>query len=212
MQELRSGSAPTPGSPRDRRRRATSTAISEAAVDLALERGLPALTVEAISDRAAISPRSFYNYFPTKELALLGPGPQRPDEAGVRRFLDARGDVLPGLIDLLADAALAQEEDQRLLERRRRLIRVEPALFDLELMRFQGFHQELAEVVVERLRRQGRTGAEVPADAAMIVALATAVMQQAFRRLVDEGPGSDPAEVVRDVVAAAHRVLGGARR
>ncbi|MFI9433762.1 MULTISPECIES: TetR/AcrR family transcriptional regulator [Streptosporangium] len=48
--------------------------IGDAAVSLALERGLESLTVEGIAEAADISTRTFFNYFSTKEEALtVGP-------------------------------------------------------------------------------------------------------------------------------------------
>ncbi|GLZ78622.1 TetR family transcriptional regulator [Actinorhabdospora filicis] len=51
--------------------------IADAAVHLALEKGLEAATVEAISAAADISTRTFFNYFSAKEDALtLAPAPE----------------------------------------------------------------------------------------------------------------------------------------
>ncbi len=56
---------------RERRRIARRVAIRGAAVRLALERGGPdAVTVEEISEAADISPRTFFNYFTTKDQAF----------------------------------------------------------------------------------------------------------------------------------------------
>ena len=55
---------------RARARLAKQRAIAEAAVRLALARGLDAATIEAISEAADISPRTFFNYFAAKEDAL----------------------------------------------------------------------------------------------------------------------------------------------
>jgi AcrR family transcriptional regulator len=51
---------------RARQRIAKRAAIRSAAVRLALDRGLEAATVEAISQAADIAPRTFFNYFATK--------------------------------------------------------------------------------------------------------------------------------------------------
>ncbi|MFC6881675.1 MULTISPECIES: helix-turn-helix domain-containing protein [Actinomadura] len=56
---------------RERRRVARRVAIRGAAVRLALERGGPdAVTVEEISEAADISPRTFFNYFTSKDRAF----------------------------------------------------------------------------------------------------------------------------------------------
>jgi AcrR family transcriptional regulator len=70
----------SPQQRRDRRRAEKRQAIRLVAVKLALEQGLEAVTVEAISAAADISPRTFFNYFASKEEALVMEPPLRPDE------------------------------------------------------------------------------------------------------------------------------------
>lgn len=65
---------------RERKKLETRRAISRAALDLALENGLDNLTVEAISEAADVSPRTFFNYFPSKEDALVTDAARIGDE------------------------------------------------------------------------------------------------------------------------------------
>ncbi|WP_262401443.1 TetR/AcrR family transcriptional regulator, partial [Actinomadura sp. CNU-125] len=64
----------------ERRKAATELEIARAAASLFAERGSGGTTVEAIADRAGLSLRTFYRYFPTKQDAvapLLSTGAQR---------------------------------------------------------------------------------------------------------------------------------------
>jgi AcrR family transcriptional regulator len=65
---------------RQRKKTETRTALAQAALSIALERGLEAATADAIAAAANVSPRTFHNYFGGKEEALV---------AGWRGLLEA---------------------------------------------------------------------------------------------------------------------------
>lgn len=65
-------SATIEGGLRERKRAATRAAITAVARSLTSERGLNGYTVEDVCEQAGISRRTFFNYFPTKEDAILG--------------------------------------------------------------------------------------------------------------------------------------------
>jgi AcrR family transcriptional regulator len=72
-----------PGTLRERKKAATRQALYEAVLHLAVDRGLDAVTVDAIADAANVSRRTFSNYFANKEDALL-----YGDRVRVGRMLD----------------------------------------------------------------------------------------------------------------------------
>jgi AcrR family transcriptional regulator len=74
--------ADPPVSLRERKKAATRRLLRRAALELVAERGLANVTVEDIAEAADVSPRTFFNYFPSKEAALFGGEPDRA--AGLR--------------------------------------------------------------------------------------------------------------------------------
>src|SRR5689334_15338875 len=57
---------------RERKKQETWRALHRAALALSVEKGFENVTVEEICDRADVSLRTFFNYFPCKEDAVLG--------------------------------------------------------------------------------------------------------------------------------------------
>ena len=69
---------------RERKKTATRLALHEAALRLVAERGLQDVSIDAIAERADVSARTFFNYFSSKEDAVVGLDPAAP-----QRLFDA---------------------------------------------------------------------------------------------------------------------------
>ena len=65
---------------RDRKKNATRRALRNAALTLVAERGLAHVTIEDITEAVDIAPRTFFNYFPSKESAVIGADPERIEQ------------------------------------------------------------------------------------------------------------------------------------
>jgi len=105
-------SAGSDGGLRERKRAATHSAITSAARALTAEHGLAGYTVEELCEQVGISRRTFFNYFPAKEDAVLGAPAALPEEL-TEPFI-AAGSAGPGLsptlLQDLVDLAVAHME------------------------------------------------------------------------------------------------------
>ncbi len=137
---------------RERKRLATRRAIQLAALELVAEPGLDGVTVVEISRVAYISPRTFLNYFPSKEEAVLGDPPKRPGDDVAAGFIGGgSGDLFSDLADLLISAWSETSIDLDVATIRQRVVKQYPELFALRMFTMRAFEKEVAEIVAARL-------------------------------------------------------------
>src|ERR1035437_1597943 len=99
----------------ERKKLAPRRSLRRVALDLVAERGFVHVTVEDIAGAADVSPRTFFNYFPSKEAALFGANPERVAALRERLVHEAPGQTaLEALrVVLVGEAqALAEELDE----------------------------------------------------------------------------------------------------
>lgn len=158
---------------RERKRRATMVAIENAATALVLERGYDSVTVDEICAAAELSKRTFFNYVPSKEAAVIGSTPDAVPAGDREAFLDdADPDVPRALLRLfLAAFAATRTADNAqtatLAQRRRAIFRANPELGAARMTASSRFQLQLVDLLVEHYERHPslRRLAAVPADA-----------------------------------------------
>ncbi|MDN5824406.1 MAG: TetR/AcrR family transcriptional regulator [Micrococcaceae bacterium] len=74
---------------RERRRVETYASLTDHARTFTLARGLNGFTIEELCEAAGVSRRTFFNYFSTKEDAVLGVKPASPLEPFAQDFVDS---------------------------------------------------------------------------------------------------------------------------
>jgi AcrR family transcriptional regulator len=142
---------------RERKRAQTRRRLEEAAIGLALRDGLDKVTVDAISERAEVSPRTFFNYFDSKDDAILGVSPPDVSEETLTRHL-ARydgADLVESIIGLLI-AVLGPFIDEPAMHRSRLdVIRQHPQLLERLMARMARMNEQLIEAASTLIVRSG---------------------------------------------------------
>jgi AcrR family transcriptional regulator len=143
---------------RERKKLATRRALCDAALKLALDEGVTTLTPERIAEEVHVSPRTFRNYFSSKEEAIIAGLQDRAREAadnlrgrpaGEPIWESLRAVLVPSL-----ETGMSGHDLMALLG----LIRCHHALLAEHLTTFEDLSRRMAEVIAER------TGTDVDRD------------------------------------------------
>lgn len=116
------------GGLREANRRERLRAIHIAARELVETLDLSAVTIDAIAERAGVSRRTFFNYFATKEDAVLGLLPVYVPEGALEDFARSGEDDLTRAAHLLMAIVMTGRINAETSESRRELIRRVPEL------------------------------------------------------------------------------------
>lgn len=114
---------------RDRKKQQTRATLMTAALRLVDERGLDRVTVEEISEAADVSSRTFFNYFASKDEALIGdPLTDGPDFRAALLAQPSGLSVVEATRRALAPTIEQIQSDQELWALRMRVIKHNPSL------------------------------------------------------------------------------------
>ncbi|MFH8224390.1 TetR/AcrR family transcriptional regulator [Streptomyces sp. NPDC018057] len=159
---------PPPGL-RERKKQATREALREAALRMAVEHGPDRVRVEDIAEAAGVSPRTYNNYFASREQAIVS-AVTADREARVAAAVAARPAGVR-LADAVTDAVVEQYTDTgEHTHRALLLITTRPVLREAFLGTTAGIEPPLTAVIAERL---GDT--EAPTARVLAASVAAAV-------------------------------------
>jgi AcrR family transcriptional regulator len=181
---------------RQRKKLATRTALSTAALRLAIQHGPEHVLVEDIAAAAGVAPRTFNNYFPSKEAAIVAEGTDRATR--MRDAIRARPEGEPlwtALRHVLTESLTSEGEPDRAWVTKARLIKATPTL-RVEQLRSDALVQAMWAEEIAR-----RTGTDPQRD--LYPRLAAAALISTVRAALDYWLDADPATPLHAVVSQA---------
>lgn len=200
---------------RERKRSETRAGLEAAAVDLVLREGLDGTTVDAICAIVGVSPRTFFNYFDSKEDAILGVTDSGFSEETMREFVDAAdrglasGSALAESVVGLLVAIMAPTPSGSALQKRRfQVVQRYPELLTRHVSQLVKMSENLVTAILMLMERDPRfaandcgSGVDSPipgspatvrenrAMAELLLALAGGAIRVAVREWIDAGGG-----------------------
>jgi AcrR family transcriptional regulator len=162
---------------REKHKNQTGQAIRHAALKLFASNGYDATTTEMIAERAGVSARTFFRYFPTKESLLF---------FGEQDWIKTMADEYPrqpaSLSDVEALVAVIQLQTPRLSRRRQWLLLFERAIASSPTLRGleEDHHRQNTEVLAQAIAtRRGKGRAD---EASHLLA---AIVGMTYRRAIN---------------------------
>ena len=164
---------------RERKKLACRASLVDAAQRLVSRDGLDRVTVEEICAEAGVSARTFFNYFESKDDAVLGHEPMSnaPEAEAVFAAGGPTGEHLADLGVLLTSMFAGREIDRDRMARAMSITETEPRLLARQMMHIEENHADMTALAAARL-------GEAPEShrVALLSILAGAMMRASFVR------------------------------
>ncbi|MGI8492506.1 MAG: TetR/AcrR family transcriptional regulator [Acidimicrobiales bacterium] len=172
-----------PPSHRERKKQATRDTIAVAALELTEERGIAGVTVDAIAARADVAPRTFFNYFSSKEDAVVGTDPHRSEDLATALLERPAADApLDALRHVLTEDLMGRALSAEILRRRICVIKAQPELRAAMAGQQDALGRRLSEAMAARAGRS----LEDPYPA-LVTGAALAAVRVALLHWCDDG-------------------------
>ncbi|MDR6415382.1 TetR family transcriptional regulator [Pseudarthrobacter sulfonivorans] len=204
-------SAEIEGGLRERKRAATRATITGVARRLTAERGLNGYTVEEVCELADISRRTFFNYFPTKEDAILGHVDDEIPQDVIAGFIaggasSPSGEISPTLFQDLIGLSLKLSENMAASEEETRqligVIKKEPQL----MLRIIGATEEREAQFARDVARREGVSPDHPV-VQMAVALLGTIARKSSMAYFSDGNTRAYSELLMENISAASQLF-----
>ncbi|MEV4533434.1 TetR family transcriptional regulator [Asanoa sp. NPDC049518] len=189
---------------RDRKKLATRAALSAAALRLVAEHGLEHVTVEQISEACDVSSRTFFNYFASKDEAVLGGDSEIGGALDLLRSLPAEIGLFEALRLAFVPVIHQMEDHRETVSLRMRIVADNPQLLPRLLATSVESELAVAAAIADRLGLPA--GHSYPGVAAAVTGAAFRV---ALMRWANAEPNSRGATLAKLVDEAFDLVASG---
>jgi AcrR family transcriptional regulator len=198
---------------RERKRTETRNKLETAAVTLVLRDGLEHATLDAICEAADVSNRTFFNYFESKEDAIVGAKYVHVTDEAIADVLrehngEAPAEVVVRLIFRVLDPSIEASE---LLKMRKKLFKIYPQLLGGVASQMERFTKELNAGVQLLLKDAPGYSTETPAELEIsvdvLLALCSGSVRVAIREWVTNGSKATIEQVIQRAIGLVQKTV-----
>jgi AcrR family transcriptional regulator len=191
---------------RERKMRRTAEQLTAVSRRLTAERGLAGFTIDELCEEVEVSRRTFFNYFASKEDAVIGANPDEESRRFEDEFLARRAGDWSTVLDDLVEMAIVHFDDAHIDSAEHgeflQAIEREPRL----LARFIGVTREREREAVAMVARRQGVDADDPRATATVTVL-SALLRSTGDRLLDPTNVHDFSFLLTETLAAFRDVL-----
>lgn len=187
--------------------------MEEAAVALVLRDGLEHTTVDAISELADVSPRTFFNYFDSKDSAILGLRHLQIDEAMASDYVSRYDgvDLVESVVHLLLTVMDPPLSRPTIREDRMEIVRRYPQILASQLAQMTQMTGQMTEAVQTLLavkpRFSGQKIVDQAAWANLLLAMCGGAVRVAVKEWAETGRDSANEELEQRAVSLVRDVV-----
>ncbi len=196
-----------PAGLRERKREETRAHLEEAAVGIALAQGIEHATVDAISAAANVSPRTFFNYFASKEDAILGVQDPAIATAAIQQKVAeyAGGDIVSAVIGVLAGAMGSRLPDHGVQKSRMKLAKKYPQLLTRQFDQFAAVSGQLIDAIETIITVSGRFAGQSPEElrtsAELVLTICGGALRATFKNWMAAGGRGSQDEITARAIS-----------
>lgn len=198
---------------RDRKRSETRARLEEAAVALVLRDGLEHTTVDAISELADVSPRTFFNYFDSKDSAILGLRHLQIDEAMASDYVSRYDgvDLVEAVVHLLLTVMDPPLSRPTIRDERMEIVRRYPQILASQLAQMTQMTGQMTEAVQTLLavkpQFSGQKVVDQAAWANLLLAMCGCAVRVAVKEWAEAGRDSADEELEKRAISLVRDVV-----